>query len=64
MKHRAAPATFTDTAKFEEAQDRTQNEISKLVAVGEGDGEAAVIAQISALNEACDPCHNSFRARW
>ena len=55
MKHRAAPATFTDTAKFEEAQDRTQNEISKLVAVGEGDGdgdgEAAVIAQISALNE-------------
>ncbi|MBI3068341.1 MAG: cytochrome c [Betaproteobacteria bacterium] len=60
---RAAPAVFTDTSKFKEARDLTQSEISKLVAISKGGDEAAVKAQINAVNKACGTCHESFRTR-
>jgi cytochrome c556 len=59
---RALPAIYTDTAKFKEAGDRFQAEASKLASMSKGD-EAAVKAQISAVNKACAACHDDFRER-
>jgi cytochrome c556 len=59
---RALPAIFTDTGKFKEAQDRFQTEASKLASMSKGD-EAAVKAQISAVNKTCAACHDDFRER-
>ncbi len=61
-KSRTLPAVFTDTAKFKEAQDRFQAEASKLASMSKGD-EAAVKAQISAVNKTCAACHEDFRER-
>lgn len=63
IKSRAASAIYTDTAKFKEAQDRAQSEVSRLVSVSKGGDEAAVKAQIEAVNKACGSCHESFRER-
>jgi cytochrome c556 len=54
---------FTDTAKFKQAQDRLQNETTKLVALTKSGDEAAVKAQIGAVNKACDSCHDDFREK-
>jgi cytochrome c556 len=62
-KTAALPAVFTDTAKFKEASERLQNEVSKLVAVSKGGDEAAVKAQIGAVGKACGSCHESFREK-
>ena len=63
IKSRSTPATFTDTAKFKDAQDRAQGEIAKLVAVSKGGTEAAVKSQIEGVNKACGSCHETFRER-
>ena len=63
VKSAALPAVFTDTAKFKEAQDHLQSEVSKLVAVSKSGDEAAVKAQIGAVNKACDGCHETFREK-
>lgn len=63
VKSAALPAVFTDSAKFKEAQDRFQGEVAKLVAVTKGGDEAAVKAQIDAVNKACDGCHDNFREK-
>src|SRR5262249_45228512 len=63
VKSAALPAVFTDTAKFKEAQDRLQGEVSKLVTVTKGGDEAAVKAQILSVNSACNNCHQSFREK-
>ena len=63
VKSAALPAVFTDTAKFKEAQDRLRGEIGKLVATTKGGDEAAVKAQIGAVNKACGGCHDNFREK-
>jgi cytochrome c556 len=62
-KTAALPAVFTDTAKFKQAADRLQNEVSQLVAVSKSGDEAAVKAQIGAVGKACGSCHESFREK-
>jgi cytochrome c556 len=63
VKSAALPAVFTDTAKFKEAQERLQSEVSKLVAVSKGGDEAAVKAQLGAVGKACGGCHENFREK-
>lgn len=63
VKSAALPAVFTDTAKFKEAQDRLQTEVTKLVSVSKGGDEAAVKAQLGAVGKACGGCHENFREK-
>ena len=63
VKSAALPAVYTDTAKFKEAQDHFQSEVSKLVAVSKSGDEATVKAQLNAVNKTCGGCHESFREK-
>lgn len=63
VKSAALPAVFTDAAKFNEVRDQFRGEVVKLVAATKGGDEAAVKAQILAVNKACDGCHENFRQR-
>lgn len=63
VKSATLPAVFTDTAKFKEAQDRLQSEISKLVSVSKSGDEAAVKAQLGAVGKSCGGCHENFREK-
>ena len=63
VKSAALPAVFTDTAKFKEAQDRLESEISKLVSVSKSGDEAAVKAQLGAVGKSCGGCHENFREK-
>jgi cytochrome c556 len=63
VKSAALPAVYTDTAKFKEAQDHFQSEVSKLVAISKSGDEAAVKAQLNAVNKTCGGCHESFREK-
>ena len=59
----ALPAIYEQPAKFKEAQERAQAEIAKLVTISKGGDEAAVKAQIVAVNKACGGCHEEFREK-
>jgi cytochrome c556 len=61
VKSAALPAVFSEPAKFKEAQDRLQSETAKLVSVIKTGDEAAVKAQIGAVDKACGGCHDNFR---
>ena len=61
LKTGALPAIYTDTAKFKESADRLQSETGKLVELTKKGDEAAVKAQILAVDKACGACHDSFR---
>lgn len=63
LKSGALPAVFTDTAKFKEAQNRFESEVTKLVSVSKGGDEATVKAQIQAVGKTCGGCHESFREK-
>lgn len=63
VKSGALPAVFTDTAKFKEDSDRLQSEAAKLLALTKSGDEAAVKAQILAVDKACGSCHDSFREK-
>ncbi len=63
VKSAALPAVFTDTAKFKEAQDHFQAEVTKLASVSKGGDEAAVKAQIGAVGKSCGGCHEKFREK-
>ena len=63
VKSQALPAVYTDTAKFKEAQDHFQSEVSKLVAISKGGDEAAVKAQLGATGKTCGGCHENFREK-
>jgi cytochrome c556 len=63
VKSRALPAIYSDPGKFKAAQDAFQSEVAKLVSVSKGGDEAAVKAQISAVDKACGSCHENFRQR-
>lgn len=62
-KSAALPAVFTDTAKFNEAADRLQTEVGKLVAISKSGDEAAVKAQLAATGKSCGACHETFREK-
>jgi len=61
VKSAALPAVFSEPAKFKEAQERLQSETAKLVSVIKNGDEAAVKAQIGAVDKACGGCHDNFR---
>lgn len=63
VKSATLPAAFTDTAKLKEAEDRFMAETTKLAGLMKGNDEAAIKAQILAVDKACNSCHESFRER-
>jgi cytochrome c556 len=64
LKSQSTPAVFTDTAKFKEGQDRYVAEVVKLVDLTRSRGdEAAIRAQILAVDKTCNACHETFRER-
>ena len=63
VKSEALPAVFEQAAKFKEAQDHFRAEVVKLVSASKSGDEAAVKAQILAVNKACDSCHDNFREK-
>src|SRR5256885_4754015 len=63
VKSAALPALWSEPAKFKEAQERLQSEVSKLVSVSQGGDEGAVKAQIGAIGKVCGNCHDNFREK-
>jgi cytochrome c556 len=63
VKSGALPEIYKEPAKFKEAQDRLRSEVQKLVATAKSGDEAAIKAQIQAVDKACGGCHESFRER-
>lgn len=63
VKSGATPAVFTDTAKFKDAQDRYQAEVTRLSELTRKGDEAAIRAQILAVDKTCNSCHDTFRER-
>jgi cytochrome c556 len=63
VKSAALPALWNEPAKFKEAQERLQSEVSRLVSVSKGGDEGAVKTQIGALGKACGNCHENFREK-
>ena len=63
LKSAALPALWNEPAKFREAQERLQSEVSRLVSVSKGGDEGAVKAQIGAVGKACGNCHENFREK-
>ena len=63
VKSAALPAIWNEPAKFKEAQERLQSEVSRLVSVSKGGDEGAVKAQIGAVGKACGNCHENFREK-
>lgn len=63
IKSRTLPAAYSDAAKFKEAQDHFQGEVTKLVAAVKGGDEGAIKAQIGAVGKSCGACHESFREK-
>jgi cytochrome c556 len=63
VKTAALPAIWNEPAKFKEAQERLQSEVSRLVSVSKSGDEGAVKAQIGAVGKACGNCHENFREK-
>ncbi len=63
IKSGTLPAVYTDAAKFKESGDRLVAESAKLVALTKGTDEAAIKAQILAIDKVCGGCHETFRER-
>jgi cytochrome c556 len=63
LKSGATAAVFAEPAKFKEAQERAQSEITKLVSLVKGGDESAVKTQIMVVDKACNGCHDDFRER-
>jgi cytochrome c556 len=63
LKTGALPAVYADAAKFKEAEERLITESAKLAALAKGGDEAAIKAQILAVDKACNGCHEGFRER-
>jgi cytochrome c556 len=63
VKSAALPPLWSEPAKFKEAQERLQSEVSRLVSVSKGGDEGAVKAQIGAVGKACGNCHENFREK-
>ena len=62
-KSKALPEVWTNKAKFDEAAQRLQTELTKLGEVARSKNEAGVKAQFGAVGKACGGCHDNFRAK-
>ena len=62
-KSGALPKVYEDAAGFKAAQDRFQNEVTKLVAASKGGNEAAVKAAAGEVGKTCGGCHDTYRAK-
>ena len=63
IKSGSTAAVFAEPAKFKEAADRFQAEVTRLTEVSRKGDEAAIRSQILAVNKTCDGCHDNFRER-
>jgi cytochrome c556 len=64
VKTGATPAVFSEPAKYKEAQDRFQAEVTTLAELArKGGGEPAIKSQIMAVDKSCGSCHDTFRER-
>jgi cytochrome c556 len=63
VKTAALPTIWKDADKFKQAQERFQDEVSKLVQVSKRGDEAAIKAQIGAIGKSCGACHGDFREK-
>ncbi len=63
VKSGALAAIWAEPAKFKEAQERLQNETAKLAQITKSGDEAAVKAQLGAIDKACGGCHETFREK-
>jgi cytochrome c556 len=63
IKTGALPAVYSDVAKFKEAEDRFMAETAKLVSISKSGDEAAIKAQIVAIDKSCSGCHETYRER-
>jgi adenylosuccinate lyase len=63
IKTGATPTVYTDAAKFKELADVYMAETTKLAALTKGGDEAAIKAQILAVDKTCNSCHEGFRER-
>jgi cytochrome c556 len=63
VKSAAAPAIWTDAAKFKQAQDQLQTSVGALNTAAKGGNEAAVKTATGGVLRACNNCHDSFREK-
>ena len=63
LKSRTLPAVYNDAAKWKDAQDRFTAEVTKLSEITRKGDEAAIKAQILAVDKTCSACHDDFRER-
>ncbi|MBK5102756.1 MAG: cytochrome c [Burkholderiales bacterium] len=59
----AKPEIWTDAAKFKSAEEKMQQEMSKLAEVAKGGNLDAIKAQFGATGKACKACHDDFRKK-
>ena len=62
-KSRALPEIYSDAAKFKQAADNFQGAAAKLLAAAKTGPEQTVRAAWGEVNNSCNSCHDSFRAR-
>ena len=63
VKSGATPAVFTEVGKFQEAQQQYMAEVSKLLTLTRSGDEAAVKAQVLAIDKSCNSCHDTFQEK-
>lgn len=58
---RAKPEIWSDNAKFKEASEKMQGEMTKFAAVAKGGNIDAIKAAAGAVGGSCKACHDNFR---
>ncbi len=58
---KAKPEIWSDGAKFKEANEKMQGEMTKLVAAAKGGNMDAIKTAVGATGAACKGCHDVFR---
>jgi len=62
-KSNALPAVFQEQAKFKQAQERLEGDVTKLASAAKSGNEASVKAAAADVGKACGACHDNFRAK-
>lgn len=62
-KSRSLPEVYSDAAKFKQAQDSFRAATAKLAAAAKTGPEQTVRAAWGEVNNSCNACHDTFRAR-
>ena len=63
LKTRALPETWTDKAKFDQAMENMQGELTKFAQVARTGDQGAIKTQFGAVGKSCAACHDSFRQK-